>query len=1019
MTEFKKISAEQGISHSAVLCILQDSRGFMWFGTQNGLNRYDGRKFRIYMNNADDKSSLPGNYIKTIFEDKDDNIWIGTLGGGLSKFNRELNNFTNYHPDSNATENELITSICEDSDANLWIGCFEKGLIKYDIRRNKFYDLNKITGSKKKIIDGGIYTMLIDSNQMLWIGTWNKGIYLFDLKAEKFMMSVNDFRENNFFGETRIFSLFEDSKKNVWIGTSEGAVVFNNNRSSVRTFINDPASENSISQNHVSAICEDKDNNIWLATKRAGLNKLIISENRIERYYSSESDPGSISGDALLTLYCDDSNVLWAGTFGYGVSRHDGLKKKFYSINDLTSQNRSPNISNVISVLASSENDLWIGTMIDGLFKYDHKNNAVKNYKGTAAGNGELRGSMITCLEKDNVGGIWIGTSAGGLNKYDQGKDAFDYFEYGSTGAYRVHSICRDKSENILWLGTQEHGLLCFDTVTEKFINDGMKRSSPHHSSDVKVVFADSCGLIWVGTNKSGLIKYSPERKTVEVFIHHTADLKSISDNTVTVICEDKSSDLWIGTLYGGLNKFSRGTNKFERIFLGNDMNNIIISGIIADEKNNLWISSNQGIIFFNTALRKARLYDTSDGLINKEFNDGAYCSSGDGIFCFGGVNGVNYFKPAEITNNPYIPNIAITDFQIFNKSENRSEQNSYLKEDVNEISEINLSHRESVFSFEFAALSYNNPDKNEYAYKMEGFDKDWIYSGKRNFITYTNLEAGDYTFRVKGSNNDGVWNEEGTGVRMHITPPFWKTWWFRSMSAASAAGAAGLSYNRKLVKIEKERRSQEEFSKKLIDSQEQERKKIASELHDTIAHDILITKNKAVIGLRYSEDPEKIKSILNEISDISSGTLNDVRSISYNLNPPQLERLGLTKAIKSIVNRISHSTDIEFSVTVEDIDKLLSQELEINVFRILQECFNNILKHSKATRSDLRIFKNKESITILVSDNGIGFSNEQRYGLGLKGITERIKLYKGILTIESEAGHGTTVNINIPYKQN
>ncbi|MCY7360998.1 MAG: histidine kinase, partial [Ignavibacteria bacterium] len=331
---------------------------------------------------------------------------------------------------------------------------------------------------------------------------------------------------------------------------------------------------------------------------------------------------------------------------------------------------------------------------------------------------------------------------------------------------------------------------------------------------------------------------------------------------------------------------------------------------------------------------------------------------------------------------------------------------------------EINLSYRVSVFSFEFAALIYNDPEKNQYAYRMEGFDKEWIYCGIRRFVTYTNLEPGDYVFRVRGSNNDGIWNEEGKSIRISISPPFWKTWWFKSLGVMSIIGTTGMAYQQKLSKVEKEKKAQENFSRRLIESQETERKKIASELHDTVAHEILITKNKIALGYKDTQDPDKIKTLLNDISELSTNTLNEVRSISYNLHPHQLERLGLTKAIKSIVNNIAKSTEINFTAAIDNIDNIFSKELEINIYRIVQECFNNIIKHSRATEAVLNISRHKSNIIIIISDNGKGFSKNVTKGIGMNSIEERIKLYNGSLKINSEINKGAFMKIIIPMKK-
>ena len=445
--------------------------------------------------------------------------------------------------------------------------------------------------------------------------------------------------------------------------------------------------------------------------------------------------------------------------------------------------------------------------------------------------------------------------------------------------------------------------------------------------------------------------------------------------------------------------------------------------GIIPDDSGNLWISTNRGLSKFDIEKETFKNYEFSDGLQGSEFNEGAYFKDEEGIMYFGGMNGITYFHPSEIKDNPYIPNIVLTDFEIFNETVIGSPDNTFLKENITYAKEINLTYKESVFSFRFAALIFNNPQKNQYAYKMENFDKDWTYCQNRKRVTYTNLNPGDYVFRVKGSNNDGVWNEEGTLIKIHITPPYWKTWWFKGLGFLSLIAATGYSYRQRLEKLEKEAKAQEEFSRKLIESQENERKRIAHELHDTLAHDVLISKNKALMALRHKDDKEGMEKTLEEISELASSTITDIRNISYDLHPHQLEKLGFTKTIKSIINEVAKSTNINFVFETDNVDEVLTKESEINLFRVIQESISNIIKHSKATEAMLKVSRFEDYLLITLVDNGKGFDvnskefAEARQGFGLSGIAERLKFMKGEAKIDSEINKGTTLKFKIPIK--
>ena len=455
-------------------------------------------------------------------------------------------------------------------------------------------------------------------------------------------------------------------------------------------------------------------------------------------------------------------------------------------------------------------------------------------------------------------------------------------------------------------------------------------------------------------------------------------------------INEDSIGRILVGTNKGGLVIIGRDNEIQNFINETNGLPNNMVKGILQSNDGSTWISTNNGLSKLSPNKLSIRNYESNADFASNEFNDRSYFKSSNGTLYFGGINGITYFLPEEIKDNPYIPNIVLTDFQIFNTSVKPSKENSYLKKEITYANEINLTYKESVFSFEFAALIFNNPHKNQYAYKMEGFDKDWIYCGTRRQATYTNLDPGVYTFRVKGSNNDGVWNEEGTSVKITITPPYWKTWWFKSLGTIAFMAATGLSYKQRLDKIEKEKKAQEEFSRRLIESQEDERKRIATELHHTIAHDVLISKNKALMALKHKDNPAKMENTLKEIAELATSTMTDVRSISYNLHPHQLESLGFAKALRSIITEVARSTDTKFNFEIDEVDKLLTKENEINLFRAIQESVSNVIRHSEAKEAYLKVKRTEEFIFIVLTDNGKGFDFKKfsrpgsKHGLGL-----------------------------------
>lgn len=1028
--KFEHLTGDEGLSQSVVSCIIQDYIGFMWFGTQDGLNRYDGKKFKIYKNESETNNSICNNFIICLFEDRNKNLWIGTKSG-LSRYDRNNDCFLNYKFESDNIGkilNNQINSITEDKSGSLWIGTYGSGIINFNRLNNEYRRYSKTENEQFSLSEDKITDIKEDGEGNLWIGTWGGGLNLFDTKQKKFFHKLLSDDEQNNISIRKINSLLVDSHGILYVCTNNGLYELVKEKNKFINYENDHLNSFSISNNLISLIFEDSSGNYWVGTREGGLNIFDKKPNKFFNYKYEKDNLFSLSNNTIMSVYEDRSGIIWIGTFGGGINKINLQSKKIYHYTANSGNPNSLASNDVCCFCEDSENNLWIGTRDNGLSKYDKKLKTFINYIHNADEVNCICYNNVKSVIEDKDKNLWIGTLGEGLNKFNTKTNKFQYYknipgDKDSLGHNTVFALTPDKSGNI-WIGTTGGGLNKFDCDKEifiKFIFDANNKYSIS-SNRVSIIFIDSDDDIWIGTENSGLNKFDRDKEKFYHYKHNPKSPSSISGNDVSVIYEDSSGILWIGTNGDGLNKFNKKTGVFRRYTEKDGLPNNIINGILQDKNKNLWISTNNGLSKFNPLAETFRNYDVRDGFQSNEFNSQAYLKLKSGELVFGGINGFNIFDPDEIKNNSFIPPVVISDFQIFNKHVQISEKDSVLKRSITVEDEIVLSYRDSVFSFEFVSLDYNIPGKNQYAYKMEGFDKEWVYSENRRFVTYTNLDAGDYLFRVKGSNNDGIWNEEGAKIKIKITPPFWKTWWFRALGVFSVTGAAAGVYQNKLNQVRKEKKAQEEFTKRLIDVQESDRKRISYELHDSIGQDLLISKNKLLMSVKKPDDKEYLLKNINEVSEIISDTLKDVREISYSLHPYQIERLGLSKAIKSIIDRVSKSTEIKFTSNIDDIDKLLPSEFEISIYRIIQECISNIVKHSKASEVILNISKSLNEISILISDNGIGFNpervkaNPDKHGFGLAGISERIKIFKGKLNIESSSSDGTTTQINIPF---
>jgi len=1025
--KFDNLTIEHGLSQSVVESIVQDCIGFMWFGTQDGLNMYDGYKFTVYKNETDNTDSLCNNFIICLFEDSEKNLWIGTKNG-LSRYNREKNCFINYKniPGNKASlANNEIRAIHEDSNGELWIGTYGGGLHKFDSSKEKFSRFTikeKSTEDKNRNRINAIHED--KKNNIFFTGTWRAGLYTFDrqnLKWDKI-----GFADSENADDIRINSITQDADGKIILSTNSGLYILNLTERTVTQLQHNPEDPFSLSNDLVSFSYIDSKNNLWIATREGGLNLLDTNRNAFIHFRHKKENSKSISNNSITKIFEDRSGIIWIGTYGGGVNKLINQCKKIQHFNFQNDSDNCVSSDKIYCFLEDEDDNLWIGTWDKGLNFFEKKTNKFKCYRSEPGDINSISNDTITGIVKDKNNDLWIGTSGGGLNKFDRRENKFirfchDPLDKNSLSHDTIFTIAID-SNDVLWIGTGGGGLDRYDIKLNKFSNyRGIDKNSIS-SNRVRTIFIDRNNIKWIGTDNSGLDRFDEKNNTFQNYSNKANDNSSLSSNNILSIYEDSLGSLWVGTIDGGLNKFISEKNSFKRYNARNGLPNNSVNGILEDEHENLWVSTNYGISKFNIRKEVFRNYDEKDGLQSNEFNQSACIKLKDGSLIFGGINGFNIFHPDGIHDNQFIPPVVISDFKIFNKSINVLDKNSKLKKPIFIEDYLDLSYRDSVISFEISVLDFNVPEKNRYAYKLEGFDRNWVYSGDRRYVTYTNLNPGNYVFRVKGSNNDLVWNEEGTSIGINISPPFWKTGWFKIMGALAAAGAGNAIYRSKLNKIKKEKKAQEEFTRKLIEFQENDRKKIAGELHDNIGHYLLITKNKLLLGEKKIDDKEFLKNNISEMSEILSETLKDVREMSYTLHPYQLERLGISKAIKSIADRAAKSSGITFTTNVDDIDKILNKDAEINLYRIIQECINNIIKHSNAAEAILNIIKSDRNISVLISDNGSGFdlnnlrSEKISPGYGLQGMKERTKLFNGQLKLESEIGVGTSITITIAF---
>ena len=776
---FNRLTTEMGLSNGDVRCISQDHYGYLWIGTTDGLNRYNGIEFEVFKNDKKDTTSLSNSYINYLYEDKKNNLWISTFGG-LCRYDPKKNNFERirFVDDHGKVFTTLVNCIVEDNSSNLWIGTLN-GLFKFD--RNKKLFLRSTDNHNNKLVTSNCTFICIDKLGAVWTTLDDgKNVDIFKLNPEtKEFTSYTSHHPINKISNNTAIRLMADNDNNIWVGYYSGGIdVINEKNKTIQYYRSVPNDKNSLSSGFINSIIQDIDGNIYIGT-RNGLNIYDPQKKSFRNFKSSESDK-SLIGNEVTCLYASPQGTVWIGCWGSGVSIYDKRLNRFAHFKQDKDPKKTLNGTSVTSFAEAKDGRIWISTDGGGLNLFSPIDENFTPVSGTE----KLTNNKILSLEKDHSEGLWTGMWEGGLNYFKTEenriflKQKYNYLDELNAKSNSVFKIYCDRNNDV-YVATFSAGAYKFDTKTNNFKQIISKYS-------VLNIFRDSEDKIWFATLGNGLLRIDPQKGDTDVFITNPKDTTSLSSPTVNIVFEDSKKRIWVGVDYGGLNLFDRKKKTFTHFTTEQGLPDNSIVGILEDNSGNLWISSHGGLskVKIDSINGKLKLtfrnYTVQDGLQSKVFNRWAYFKSKKGEMYFGGQNGFNVFKPSDIKDNEFKPPVFFTDFLLFNKSVTIGTENSPLKQDISKTSHLVLKYNQSFFTIRFVALNYIYSEKNQYAYRMEGFDQNWNYVENKREATYTNLNPGKYTFYVKASNNDGVWNETGTSIEIIILPPWWKTWWFK-----------------------------------------------------------------------------------------------------------------------------------------------------------------------------------------------------------------------------------------------
>lgn len=1060
---FVHLTRDQGLSDNTVEAIAEDRRGFMWFGTADGLNRYDGQSFVTYRHRADDPTSLSDSFIFSLFLDSAGDFWVGTALG-LNRYLPESDSFQRYGGTDDMLA-DTVYQIFEAANGELWLAT-NGGIGRFDPERSRFKEFQvNPEEPETHLLSYSSWAVLADSSDQVWIGAVESGLSRLDLASGRFQHYGLSFGEAIAPGRVQVDALLQGRDGKVWIGSRHGLYRYDAALDAFDAYFHDLDDEQSLPHSSVAALHEDEDGVLWIGTDGGGLSLYDREQDVFFNARHDPNDPTSLGGNVVRTIFEDNRGDLWIGLYTGGISFLNRDAAVFNYYRNRTGDPESLSDNGVISFFEEEDGTLWVGTE-NGLNLFHEATGTFTVYPHDARDPGSLSAPAVLSILRDARGTLWVGTYNGGLNRFDEEEQRFIHYlpdpENPASLSHRhVYGLHEDR-QGRLWLATF-NGISRMDPLTESFEVFRYDENDPTGPGNQIIwnFYEDSSGTLWLAT-PGGLTRYVAEEDHFRTYNSVGREPTTLSSVDVLAMLEDRTGRFWVGTNGGGLNLFDRETGDAEFFDDRHGLPSVVIFGILEDDRGRLWLSTNAGLAQFDPEVGECLLtLDKGDGVLASPFTRNAFLKRRNGELLFGGNQGFHRFDPALVHGNPHIPPVVLTDFQIFNEPAPFGAPGDSLQRAITEAQGIVLDYDQSVISLGFAVLNYRNPKGNQYAYRLEGFDESWNEAGGKNTATYTNLDSGSYTFRVRGANNSGLWNEEGASVEILVRPPFWGTLWFQSLATLGVLGLLVGGYQIRTAAFHRHREElEEEINERRIVEAKLQAKNAELEAKNaeleqftyTVSHDLkspLVTitgftgmlENDALAGdmERVRKDAAYIRSATDKMQQLLSELLSLAR-VGRKMSPP--ERTPLTDLAYEAASRVAGEV-IERGVEVridEDLPLVWGDRTRI------VEVFQNLISNS------VRFMGDQESPVIevraeiqdadgqggevlcSVRDNGIGI--EERYhqkvfglferldaktegtGIGLALVKRIVEVHGGRIWLESEVGQGTTFFFTLPYSQ-
>lgn len=998
---FEHLTVNDGLSQSHVQYILQDSKGYMWFATRDGLNKWDGCDFKIYRNDANDTNSISGNRIESIVEDKDGILWIATFLNGLCSYDRSLDKFTQYklkkeyaqYPDMLKPRDLAI-----DDKGNLWV-FFQEGvgyknrneqIIRYT-NRDDFFGVSFDELRNKQEIDITDPTFYSDAEVELYI----------KLCQDSLINTLTLSYLPNSSGSGEYKKIFFDINNDIWFGAQGKGLFQLDQELNIKQYHSNYIKKNQVIGKEVRDVIMTQDSLIWVGTDGDGIHVLNLKNQQVSFVRYNPSDDKSLAGNAVYRMYQDNTGIIWIGHFNDGISFYNKQAHRFETYCHQTSNPNSISPHTVLCIYEDSKQRIWIGTDGGGLNLFDKK---TKQFKHFTSKKNKLTTNVITAIHEDNKGNLLLGTWNGGMMIFNPELERVMHsYKYaaGKSPIPTNHIWAFEEDKNgLIWLGALGNTEVNYynpASMTFGTLSD-LAQAPRETTSHIMTIMEDSEGNMWYGTEGGGVYKHIIDTHELLEYKNNPKDTNSLIDDNALTLYEDSKGNIWMGTQCKGVSIYNPQTHTFKLLNKDSGLPSNVIQGVVEDEKGSFWISTSMGICRYNPTEESFEHYNVKDGLQSNEFKYNATYKDKEGYIYMGGMAGLNIFHPKEIKRRTDLPPVYLSDFELFNESMKPGGKNSPLTKTISETDTLILNYKQNVFAISFVALNYNSPQKSKYKYKMQGFDEDYIETESVRRAAYMNLKSGEYTFHVMASNNDGVWNKEGANLLIIIRPPWWKKIWFR-ISLPFIVIFIIVGYYSYALRLE--RKNNEKLDRKVT-----QRTKELETKNEIISETNLLLKERQQL---IEEQTQEIVAQRDELLEANSVKDKLFSLITHDLKGPFGAVMGLSELLSDSFDSIDDEKRRNIAGSIKDASNKVYDLLEsllywsraqrgdisptLEDYNIIEILNNNIeLAQLQADKKDISIISNyisdevvlkidKDLVDIVVRNllsNAVKFTNEQ-----------------------------------------